>query len=59
MNNFKQRIDKLEKSTGKGYSHVRLVFSDEEALAVYAELGDDVHIIHIVPLSFGRRTCPV
>jgi hypothetical protein len=64
MSNFKQRVDKLEKyNSPGGYSHVRLVFSDEEAAAVYAELGEDVHIIHIcfltpdmerVPFSYGK-----
>lgn len=60
MNNLEQRADKLEKSSGStGYSHVRLVFSYEEAAAVYAELGEDVHIIQLVPLLSGRQTCPV
>lgn len=51
MNNFKKRLDKLEESTGnRRYSHVRIVSTTEEAQAVYAELGDAVHIIQLVPL---------
>ncbi|MDD2367620.1 MAG: hypothetical protein PHN84_15835 [Desulfuromonadaceae bacterium] len=58
MSNFKQRLDKLEKFTGKGeYSHVRLVFSDEEAAAVYSVLGKGVHIIQICPLTSGGKEC--
>lgn len=60
MNNFKKRLDKLEESTGKRkYTHVRIVSSYEEAAEVYAELGDDVHIIQLVPLLSGRQTCPI
>lgn len=50
MSQLVRRVERLESLTDRIPQRSVLVFSEEEAEAIYQELGPDVYIIRILPL---------